>query len=579
MQRLFLLIFAALLTLSCASSRETASSDNTVPVSTREIPEYSAEDLAQAKAYFIQGVTAFEMQDFNEALDLLTMAYILVPDDAAVNFALADAYMFLMDYTNALFYAREAIDIDPANKWYHIKLAEIYLRDGQSDNAVQALERAATYFPTDVDLLVIKAGTLAEMGDYGASNAVYERILAITGPEMQLFFQMYRNTVMENDSEAGIAILEQALELDRSNAVVIQTLGGLYLERGDSEQAKALFESAIEQGLRSAEIKIGLADVYIQQGQWDMAGGFIREMIEDPGMSEQVKGELIQFMVTQFMRDPSNELLSESTASIIEAYVEAYPENPESHALAADFFLMMRNTQAAIPRLRETVRLMPENEAAWQQLTQLYYSESMFEELIAIADEAEYWVPEDPFIRFFVGVAYSLTDDNANAIVWLQKATEVPARPNFKSVIWGVLGDTFEGADDWPAAVEAYQQAIALDPENSTALNNYAYFLSVRNEQLEKAYDMALRAVAMEPENSAYLDTLGWIYYKKGNLEKAYEYIRLSIQNGGDNSATVLEHMGDVYRDKGDMDNARLWWSRALEQDPDRDYLETRLVN
>jgi tetratricopeptide (TPR) repeat protein len=579
MQRLFSLLFATIFLFSCTSSREATTPESTVPVSSREIPEYSAEDLAQAKAYYIQGITSFEMQDFNEALDHLTMAYILVPDDAGVNFALADAYMFLMDYSNALFYAREAIDIDPANKWYHIKLAEIYLRDGQTDNAVQALETASRYFPTDVDLLVIKAGTLAEMGDHAASNAVYERILAITGPDLQLFFQMYRNAVMNDDTEAGIAILEQALESEKDNAVVIQTLGGLYLEQGDVEKALNLFESAIEQGLRSAEIKIGLADVYIQQGQWDMAGGFIREMVEDPEMSEQVKGELIQFMVTQFMRDPSNEMLSESTASIIEAYVNSYPENPEAHALAADFYLMMRNNTAAIPRLRETVRLMPENEAAWQQLTQLYYGEGMFAELIEISEEAEYWVPEDPFVRFFVGVAYSLSDDSENAIIWLIKATEVPARPNFKSVIWGVLGDTFEGADDWNAAVEAYQQAIALDAENSTALNNYAYFLSVRNEQLEKAYDMAQRAVAIEPTNSAYLDTLGWIYFKKGEFSKAYEYIRNSIQNGGDSSATVLEHMGDVYNELGDMENARIWWNRAFEQDPAREYLESRLIN
>ncbi|MCC5927264.1 MAG: tetratricopeptide repeat protein [Bacteroidetes bacterium] len=579
MQRKFFLFFTTILLISCTSSRKAAEPESTVPVSTREIPEYSAEDLAQAKAYYIQGITAFELQDFNEALDNLTMAYILVPDDAAVNFALADAYMFLMDYSNALFYAREAIDIDPSNKWYHIKLAEIYLRDGQTDSAVQALETATRFFPTDVDLLVIKAGTLAEMGDYSASNAVYERILSITGPDLQLYFQMYRNAVMNDDTPAGISILERALAFDKDNAVVIQTLGGLYLEQGENDRALQLFESAIEQGLRSAEIKIGLADVYIQQGQWDMAGRFIREMIEDEAMGEQVKSELIQFMVTQFMRDPSNELLSESTESIIEAYVETYPDNAEAQALAADFFLMMRNNAAAIPRLRETVRLMPENEAAWQQLTQLYYSESMFEELIGISDEAEYWVPEDPFIRFFVGVAYSFSDDKPNAISWLQKATEVPARPNFKSVIWGVLGDTFEGADNWPAAVEAYQQAIELDPENSTALNNYAYFLSIRNEHLEKAYDMSLRAVAIEPSNSSYLDTLGWIYYKKGVIDKAYEYIRLSIQNGGDSSATILEHMGDVYREMGDMENARLWWSRALEQDPERDYLESRLIN
>lgn len=579
MQRIFPLFFTLLFLASCTSTREAAQTpEATVPVSTREIPEYSQEDLAQAKAYYIQGVTAFEMQDFNEALDHLTMSYILVPDDAGVNFALADAYMYLMDYTNAIFYAKEAIDIDPSNKWYHIKLAEIFLRDGQSDNAVEVLETASRYFPEDIDFLVIKAGTLAEMGDYAGSNAIYERMLGITGPDLQVYIQMYRNAAMNDDPESAMEILERALDFDRDNAIIVQTLGALYLEQGKNEEALTLFEGAIEQGLQTPEIKIGLADVYIQQGQWDLAATFIREMVEDPQVPEQVKSELIQFMVTQFMRNPENDLLSESTGSIIDSYVNTYPENAQAQALAADFFLMMRNNAAAIPPLRETVRLMPENEAAWQQLTQLYYSEGMFAELIELADEVEYWVPEDAFIRFFVGMAYSLTDDSANAITWLTKATEVPARTNFKSVIWGVLGDTHQGADDWTSAVEAYELAISLDPDNSTALNNYAYFMSIRGENLETAYEMSLKAVAIEPANSSYLDTLGWIYYKKGNYDKAYEYIRTSIQNGGDSSATILEHMGDVYEKLGDLDNARTWWERAVEQDPERDYLIERLA-
>lgn len=577
MLRYFLPFVLVLGTLACSSSRNASRDNATIPVSTREIPEYSAEDLAQAKAYYIEGITAFEMQDFNEALDHLTMSYILVPDDAGVNFALADAYMVLMDYSNAVFYAQEAIDIDPANKWYHIKLAEIYLRDGQSGSAVDVLETAAGYFPDDVDLLVILAGTLSEVGDYARSIEVLERIMTVTGPDVQLLFQMYRNATMNDDPETGIRALEQALEVERDNERIIQLLGSIYLEQGDLEGALGVFEAAVDNGVESGEIKISLADVYIQQGRWDEAARFIREIVEDPLVGEQLKNELLQFMVSQYMRDPSNELLSESTASIIDAYVQTYADNGEAQALAADFYLMMRNNQAAIPHLEETVRLMPENQAAWQQLTQLYYNESMFEELIGISEDAEYWSPEDPFIRFFTGVAYSMSDDHENAVIWLTMATETPARADFKSIVWGVLGDTHQGADNWPRAVEAYELAIELNPDNSTALNNYAYFMSVRNENIEQAYEMAMRAVAIEPENASYQDTLGWIYFQKGDYEKAYEHISEAIQNGGDNSATILEHMGDVYDKLGNEESARVWWQRALEQDAAREYLLERL--
>lgn len=516
------------------------------------------------------------MQDFNTALDQLTMSYIIVPDDAGVNFALADAYMYLSDFTNAVFYASEAIDIDPANKWYHIKLAEIYIRSGQEQNAVAALQRASSYFPKDVDLLIIKAGTLSEIGEYNASNDVYERIAAISGSDIQLYFQQYRNYVMLEDIAGATKIMENAVKMEPDNPTLIQMLGNLYLEDEQYIKALELYETAMENGISQPEIKIGLTDLYIQQGKWDEATAFIREMIEDPLVLKPVKSELMQFVMSQFMRDSSSPTMRQNTMTIIEAYSEAFPEDPDALALAADFYLIIEDDENALIKLRETVRLLPENEPAWRQLVQLYYSEGQYEEIIAISDEAERWVPEDAFIRFFIGMAFSFTDDSESAIKWLNQATEVPARPNFKSVVWGVLGDTYQQADNWPQAANAYEEAIALDPDNSTALNNYAYYLSVRNEELDKAYEMSLRAVSMEPNNSSYLDTLGWIYFKKGNYTKAREHITAAIENGG-TSATILEHMGDVYNKLEDNENAVKWWKQAFEADPGRDYLLDRI--
>jgi tetratricopeptide (TPR) repeat protein len=572
---LILLLSTLLLASACSSTKKTADTSPTIPQG-REVAEYSEQDLARAKSLYIQGITAFEMQDFNQALDLLTMSYIIVPDDAGVNYALADAYMFLADFSNAIFYAREAIDINPSNKWYHMKLVEILLRDGQNENAVMALNTAASYFPGDIDLLALQAGTLAEMGQHAEANAVYDRMLDITGPQVQLHFQKFRNYSMMNDPQAAIAELEKVAELEPGNPTVLQTLGGMYVEADEIDKALALYEAALQQMPGSPEIRIGLADLYIQQGDWDKATDFISSMISDDDVARPVKNELVQFLVARFMQDSENELLRRNLSRVVDALVEAYPGDSEAAALAADFYLLTENDLLAIEALENTVRLMPENDAAWRQLMQLYYSESMFDELIAISDEAEMWVPEDAFIRFFVGVAYSARDQNGQAVAWLTLATEAPARPSFKSVVFGVLGDTHQGMDNWNDAVAAYDRALSLDPDNSTALNNYAYFMSLRRERLEDAYQMSLRSVELEPDNPSYLDTLGWIYYKKGDYQNARKYIESSIDNGG-SSATILEHMGDVLDKLGDIEGAREWWEKAFDRDSERTYLLERI--
>jgi uncharacterized protein HemY len=80
----------------------------------------------------------------------------------------------------------------------------------------------------------------------------------------------------------------------------------------------------------------------------------------------------------------------------------------------------------------------------------------------------------------------------------------------------------------------------------------------------------------MRPGNPAFLDTLGWIYFKKGDYEKAREHIAASIDTG-QASATVMEHMGDVYEKLGDMDEARNWWQQALDRDDTREHLREKL--
>jgi tetratricopeptide (TPR) repeat protein len=118
--------------------------------------------------------------------------------------------------------------------------------------------------------------------------------------------------------------------------------------------------------------------------------------------------------------------------------------------------------------------------------------------------------------------------------------------------------------------------ALRLDRDNHTALNNYAYYLSLRGEKLEEALDFARRAVSIQPENPSYLDTAGWVYFKLGNIVRAKEFIQRSIDAGAE-SADVFEHFGDVLEAEGNPGEAVNWWRKALETDPDRVYLQQKI--
>ena len=103
-------------------------------------------------------------------------------------------------------------------------------------------------------------------------------------------------------------------------------------------------------------------------------------------------------------------------------------------------------------------------------------------------------------------------------------------------------------------------------------LNNYAYYLSLRNEQLDKAEEMSYRTIRLQPDNKTYLDTYAWILFMKERYVEAQRYIdRVCPPDSADSvllgdeslSGAVLEHAGDIAAMNGNMEQALRFWLLA----------------
>jgi len=142
--------------------------------------------------------------------------------------------------------------------------------------------------------------------------------------------------------------------------------------------------------------------------------------------------------------------------------------------------------------------------------------------------------------------------------------------------VYSTLGDVRANLGNNEGSDEAYELALRYDPDNDNAMNNYAYNLSVREENLERAKELALKAIEVAPENAAYLDTVGWVYFKLGDYDRAERFIQAAIDTGAA-SAEVLEHRGDVEEQLGNMEEAQNWWRQALEKDSTRTHLQEKI--
>ena len=110
-------------------------------------------------------------------------------------------------------------------------------------------------------------------------------------------------------------------------------------------------------------------------------------------------------------------------------------------------------------------------------------------------------------------------------------------------------------------------------------LNNYGYYLSLREVELEKAEKMSRITIIAEPDNPTYLDTYAWILYKSGKKELALEYIEKAIQSGGNEDPDILEHCGDILFALDRKEEALVYWKKALEVGSESEELAGKIEN
>lgn len=112
---------------------------------------------------------------------------------------------------------------------------------------------------------------------------------------------------------------------------------------------------------------------------------------------------------------------------------------------------------------------------------------------------------------------------------------------------------------------------LQQQPSNAQALNALGYTLTDRTDRHQEALALIQKAVDISPKDPYYLDSLGWVYYRLGDLDKAEQYLREAIEIQAD--VEFMAHLGEVLWEQGEQADAKKVWKRALKQNEDNKLL------
>jgi tetratricopeptide (TPR) repeat protein len=135
------------------------------------------------------------------------------------------------------------------------------------------------------------------------------------------------------------------------------------------------------------------------------------------------------------------------------------------------------------------------------------------------------------------------------------------------TAVWTRLGMIEDLSGNFPAATQAYEQALALDPLNAIAANNLAWRLATDSSDFTRALPLVQRARELEPDNASYADTLGWLFYKMGSWHFALTELEVAVR-GDPSSGAYQYHLGLAQARNGRDDDALASFATAVKLTP-----------
>ncbi|MGZ6079922.1 MAG: tetratricopeptide repeat protein, partial [Myxococcaceae bacterium] len=126
------------------------------------------------------------------------------------------------------------------------------------------------------------------------------------------------------------------------------------------------------------------------------------------------------------------------------------------------------------------------------------------------------------------------------------------------------LATAYDRQGDADKALAQMRAVLALHADNAAAMNFIGYLLAQKRKDLPEAERLVLRALELRPDTGSFLDSLGWVYFQRGEYQRAVEALERASQLEPD-EPVILEHLGDAYREASRRTDAVSAWRRAIE--------------
>lgn len=537
------------------------------------------EDAAKADYIFLEALREKSQGHPDAAFELLRRANELNPSDRETGmelsyFLLSLAQNDTANAVKALELMRDYWEANPEDYYSGVRYGLLNDNLGLREEGLKVWNRLHEVHSDKIELTYRLADMLAQGGDAAERDraiAIYDSIELAEGPNIPLSGKKIQIYLIENDTLAALSEADHLREASPTNVDFQVFSGDVYSMLGKQDEALTFFDRAVELDPSSGYARYSKAQYFKETGD---SAGFDREVfvaLKQNSLDVDTKLMLLRSYISEMINDSVQQ---PRIKELFDTLLVVHPLEHDIHDLYSRFLVTVRDYKGAAEQTEQTLGLDPADPQGWEMLTSLYLQTEEYDKARDAIMRSLRYYPENARQHLMLGSIYNQEGHHVEAIEQYKESLSLTPEGDAETIsrIYGSWGDALYAMEQADSAFVYYRKAVLYDPTNYLAMNNSAYFMACEGGDLDEALRLIEKVIAVEPDQATSLDTYAWVLFKRKDYEKAREVMDRVLEIEGDEpSSDVLDHAGDIYFMDGEPRKALEFWKRALKLDPENE--------
>lgn len=547
----------------------------------KQSTEVSDSDKRKAEYYFLEAQNEKSHNRMDSYFDLIKKSHQIDPTNSTYSFYLGHGLLTMDNTTRelgqqGLDLMKEHFDSCPEDFYETTFYSDANMMLGNPGEGLKAIKSLCDRNPYRIELQARLADAYARVGDFAASNETYDSIAALHGQSLAITTKKLGNYVTMNDTTGAITEMRKLLATAPRNVDYNITMGSLMQQFGMRDSAIYYLDQAQQAEPDNGYTYLAKAQFYMLNGDSAQYEQQIQQALVNENLGIDDKMQLLVTSVKQMIQQEDSTGRADSLFTVL---IKQHPHEAVVHEMYSEYLIYKKDYKGASEQLQYVLDTNPTDAEGWHKLMIVQMMDEDFPAAINSASKALEYNPDSLELYRYIAPAYYQMKQYDKALETYNIALAMTDSLDVETLsdLKGGMGDVYQELGDTEKAFACYDESLKYNPANVGIMNNYAYFLSLKGENLDKAERMSALAVKAYPTSATYLDTYAWVFYKKKDYKMALVYIKSAIDNDDTHSADVLDHYGDILFMNGEAEAALEQWQKALEKAPDNELIQKKV--